>query len=362
LEDLPVSTLLGLWGLGIGLAFGAVTRWGDFCVLGSLADIVIYGDYRRLRAWLLAVAVAMLGVHALHGAGALELGRSLYLSPALGWLGAILGGLMFGYGTVMARGCGGRTLIRVGGGDLRSLVALIFLGIFAYMTLRGFTGLGREWLEGLTDIQLAGSQGMPELLAATMGLDPGHGRMAAAAFVAAGLLGFCFKDAAFRGTPLYVLSGAAVGLLVAAGWAVTGIVGADPFEPAPLLSISFARPVGDGLQYLMTFTGATVSFGIAVVGGVIAGAFLVARADGTFRLRGFTAPEEMLDYMAGGALMGMGGVLALGCTIGQGITGLSTLSLGSVLAMAAILAGGWIASKRFDLDPAKESLRPAALA
>ena len=361
--ELPVTTLVGLGGLVIGLGFGAVTRWGDFCVLGSLADITVYGDFRRLRAWLMAVATALLGVHALHGLGAIDLGVSIYLGSVLGWNGAIIGGLMFGYGTVMARGCGGRTLIRVGGGDLRSLITLIFLGLFAYMTLRGLTGLWREWMERQIDVDLVSfgitSQGLPEIAAALGGWDPGVARVSGAAVIGAAMLWYCLHDRAFRHTPVYWLTGTAVGVLVTLGWAVTGIVGADEFEPAPRASLSFVRPVGDGLQYLMTFTGATVSFGVAAVAGTIVGGFAVARATGTFTIVGFSSPREMADYMIGGAMMGVGGVLALGCTIGQGITGLSTLSLGSLISVAAILAGGWIAAQRLGLDPAAESLNKA---
>lgn len=363
MDGFPITTIVGLWGLVIGILFGAVTRKTEFCILGSLADISIYGDFRRLRAWMLAIAVAIVITQILHGSNLIDVQKSIYLVPTLGWSGAILGGLLFGYGTVMSRGCGGRSLIRLGGGDLRSLVSLVFLAIFAYMTMRGLTGVGREWLEGATDLHLGAygfaSQGIPEIIGTAVGLDAAMVRIVCAFLAAGGLLWFCLRDRRFRTSPSHVIAGLSVGILVSAGWVATGIAGTDEFEPSPLASMSFVRPVGDSIQYLMTFTGATLNFGIAVVAGTLVGGMAVAVMTGSFRVTGFSSSEEMLHYMGGGALMGFGGVLALGCTIGQGVTGLSTLSLGSILSVAAILAGGYMAAERLKLDPAKELMGAA---
>jgi hypothetical protein len=163
--------------------------------------------------------------------------------------------------------------------------------------------------------------------------------------IAAAFMVFCFKDAGFRRSVTNIAAGLIIGLAAVAGWVVTGIVGADEFTPVPLASITFVAPVGESLQYLMTFTGSTINFGVAVVGGVIVGSFLMAVATGTFQIESFTDRDDLLRHIGGGALMGAGGVLALGCTIGQGITGMSTLALGSVLAWLSIVAGGYFGIK-----------------
>ena len=363
MEALSVTTLVGLAGLAVGLAFGAVTRLTDFCALGALADMALYRDDRRLRSWLSAIAVAMLGTHALHVMGIIDIHRSVFLSPDLGWTGAVVGGLMFGYGTVMARGCGGRSLIRLAGGDLRALVTLVTLGVFAYMTLRGLTGVARVWLEDATTLTLAaepyGSQGLPELIAGAAGLDHVLMRSVLVGLAGLGLLAYCLSGAGFRRSPRHLVAGLAIGVLVTAGWAATGWLGRDEFEPVALASLGFVRPIGDGLQYLMTFTGATVTFGVAAVGGTLAGGFLAALFPGGVRVRGFETAEEMTSHLLGGAMMGVGGVMALGCTIGQGVTGIATLSVGSIIALASILAGGALAIRRLGLDTADEGLQPA---
>jgi len=134
-------------------------------------------------------------------------------------------------------------------------------------------------------------------------------------------------------------------LLVPVAWYVTGVIGFDDFEPTPLASFTFVAPVGESIQYLMTFTGSTINFGIAVIGGIIIGSFIAAKSSGEFRVEAFTDADDMVRHMVGGSIMGIGGVMALGCTVGQGITGMSTLAIGSVLALLSILFGGYFGMK-----------------
>jgi uncharacterized protein len=343
MPDLPVNTLVSLLGLLAGIVFGATAQRTNFCTMGAISDMVNFQDQRRWRAWLLAIAVAMTGSQALHLAGIVDLGKSIYLTPNLGWLGAIAGGLMFGFGMTLTGGCGNKTLVRLGAGNLKSLVVAVVLGVFAFMTLRGLLGLARINFIESTNLNVGSAglktQGMPDMLAAASGVSlPGARWILAAATVLA-LLWYCFKDADFRASPRDIAGGAIIGALVPIGWLITGVVGADDFEPVPLASFTFVAPIGEGLMYLMVFTGATINFGIAAVGGVIAGAFLMAAATRSFRIESFTDANDMLRHIAGGALMGSGGVLALGCTIGQGITGISTLAFGSLLALVSIVAG-----------------------
>lgn len=361
---MSLSTLIGLLGFVTGLAFGATAQRTNFCTMGGVSDAVLLNDYRRLRAWVLAIAVAVAVSESLHLAGVLDLGRSIYLGASFGWLGAILGGLMFGFGMTLAGGCGSRTLVRLGAGNLKSLLVVFVLGLFAFMTLRGLIGLVRVNVIESTNLDLArldiGSQGVPELAAVAFGLSPASARGLVTVVVVAGLLWWCLKDARFRASPRDVIAGVIIGLLIPAGWIITGVVGADPFEPTPLASLTFVAPVGESLIYLMLFTGTTITFGVAAVGGVIAGAALAAVAFGTFRLESFTSASDMLRHLAGGALMGTGGVLALGCTIGQGITGLSTLALGSVLAFLSIVAGAVCGLKYLEEGSLARALRALA--
>ena len=159
------------------------------------------------------------------------------------------------------------------------------------------------------------------------------------------LFWFVFKSGEFRRSRADLTGGIIIGLMVPAAWYITGVVGFDEFEPTPLTSLSFVAPVGESIQYLMTFTGSTINFGISVVVGVILGSFIAAKLAGEFRIEAFTDSNDMVRHMIGGAIMGVGGVMALGCTVGQGITGMSTLALGSVIALVAILCGGYFGMK-----------------
>ncbi len=344
MEELPVGTFIATLGFGLGILFGAIAHRTSFCTLGALSDIVFMGNWNRFRSWMLATAVAILGSQYLYQSGQIDLAKAIYLTPNFGWFGAILGGLLFGFGMTLGSGCGFKTLVRVGAGNLKSLVVMIFLGIFAYMTLRGLIGLARVQMESLTMIDLTESglktQGIPEILAAVAPLGLETASLAAAIITGGGLLVFCFKSADFRSSSLDISGGLLIGLLVVLAWYVTGVLGTDDFDPVPVESFTFIAPVGNSIQYLMTFTGATINFGIATVGGIILGAFISAKARSEFKIESFTNPADMTRHVVGGSLMGVGGVLALGCTVGQGITGMSTLAVGSLIALLSIIAGG----------------------
>jgi uncharacterized membrane protein YedE/YeeE len=348
MAELSVTTIVGLCGFIVGLVFGAVVQKTNFCTMGGLSDMVLMGDGRRFRAWLLAIAVAIIGTQALHFAGLINVDKSIYLSANLGWLGAILGGAMFGFGMTQTGGCASKTLVRLGSGNLKSLIVMIVLGIFAYMTLRGLLALPRLQLE-TTNIDLTqrglANQNLGEMAGAAIGLPAAAARAGVAAALALLLLVICFKDAGFRRSVPDIVSGVVVGLCAVAGWVVTGVLAADEFNPVQLASITFVAPAGESLQYLMTFTGSTINFGIAVVGGVIVGGFLMAVTTGSFRLESFADRQDLIRHLGGAMLMGAGGVLALGCTIGQGLTGMSTLALGSMIAWLSILGGGYLGIK-----------------
>jgi uncharacterized membrane protein YedE/YeeE len=349
MTELATSTIAGIGGFAVGLVFGAAAQHTNFCTMGGISDLVLMGDGRRFRAWVLAIAVAIAGTQALHFSGALNVNESIYLSSNLGWLGAIVGGLMFGFGMTQTGGCGSKTLVRLGAGNLKSLVVFLVIGIVAYMTLRGLLALARVQLEGATNVDLKArgmqNQNIGEMAGAVLGLEAATARMIAASLVVIAFLFFCFRDAEFRRSGRDIAAGFLIGLCAIGGWVVTGIIAADEFNPVQLASITFVAPIGESLQYLMTFTGSTINFGIATVGGVITGSFLMAVATGSFRIESFTDRSDLTRHLGGAVLMGAGGVIALGCTIGQGITGMSTLALGSVIAWLSILGGGYLGIK-----------------
>jgi uncharacterized protein len=359
LPDWSVTTLVALAAFMLGLVFGAVAQRTHFCTMGAISDAALFGSFRRLRAWVLAVAVALVLGQALHLAGLVDLGRSIYQSPDLGWLGHLLGGFLFGFGMVLAGGCASRNLVRLGAGSLKALVVLLVLGLVAFMTLSGLLAPLRLRIEALGTVPLGlPAQGLAEVAAAATGLADGLVRSLLMLVLAAALAAWCLRDPAFRRSTGDVVAGVVIGLLVGLGWVATGVLGADDFDPTQLASLTFVAPTGQSLLYLMTWTGATIGFGVASVLGVVTGACLAAVASGGFRLDSFAGTDDLVRNLAGAALMGFGGVLALGCTIGQGITGLSTLAVGSLLAVAAIVLGALAALRYLQAGSLRATLRP----
>ena len=344
MEELPIKTVVATLGFLLGLIFGGTAQKTSFCTMGAISDIVFMGDWNRFRAWMLAIGIAILGSQVLYQIGVIDLKKAIYLTPNFGWFGAILGGLMFGFGMTMGSGCGNKTLVRIGTGNLKSLVVLLFLGISAYMTLRGLIGLARVELETLTLIDLTArnlsTQGIPEILALATALPLKTISIVLTLGIGGGLVLFSLKSIEFRSSKRDIISGITIGALVVFAWYVTGVIGNDEFEPVQVTSFTFIAPVGESLQYLMTFTGSSINFGISTVGGVVIGSFVVAVVSKEFHLESFADTDDMIRHIIGGILMGIGGVLSLGCTIGQGVTGMSTLSMGSFLALLSIIIGG----------------------
>jgi uncharacterized membrane protein YedE/YeeE len=346
MEWTPVYKVAALAFL-LGIVFGAIGNKTNFCTMGAVSDWVNMGDKNRLRSWLLAIGLAMVATQVLRGLGIVDLGEAIYLTPNFGWLGYLLGGFLFGIGMTLASGCGQRTLVRVGGGNLKSLVVMLFLGLTAYMTMRGLLALVRVNVIDVTNVSLAaGSQGIDTLIASSAGLDNAPVVMwVVTAILGGGMIVYALAAREFRRSFDNLLAGIVIGLIIPAGWYVTGVVGFDDFEPVRLESYTFVAPTGESLQYLMTFTGSTISFGVAAVFGVILGSFLYVIATGKFRLEYFVGGSDMIRHIIGGILMGFGGVLALGCTIGQGVTGMSTLALGSLMALISIVFGSALTMK-----------------
>ncbi len=347
------AALLPLAGLAIGVAFGAATERSGFCTMGAVSDWAGLGDATRLRAWALAAAIALAGAQALHLAGAIDLSTSLYAGKRLLWLGHVAGGALFGIGMTYAGGCASRALARLGAGNLKSLVVLLVLAVAAMATMRGLLAPLRIALVDASAIALPRAQSLPELLA------PGSAaaRAAIAAIATIALAAWALAGGRLRAR-LPLLAGACVvGALVVAAWATTGILGHDEFEPAPLAALSFVAPVADTMVYAMFSTGTSFAFPAATCVGVVAGAAASSLAGGRFRWEGFADRADLARHVLGAAAMGIGGVLALGCSIGQGVSGLSTLSAGSALTLAGILAGGALATRALAEGSWREALR-----
>ena len=324
-------------GLLIGLAYGAVGLLSGFCLLSGLRGWWAEGDGRLIRTYALALGVAIAATQLLAAGNVVDLGKSIYLQPTFSAPLMFAGGVLFGYGMVLANGCASRALVLLGRGNLRSFVVVIVLGIAAQMTLKGLVAPAR-----IAALQLSQAApkvvSLPALLSA-LGLSESFARMLAASVIAGALIIFAFAHARFQRAWGQIAAGVAIGLMVAAGWFATGYLGADDFNPAAVTSLTFIAPIADALQYVMLSTGSTLNFGIATVGGVFAGSLITALATGRFELEGYRSPQHMLRSAGGAALMGTGGVMAFGCSVGQGLTGLSTLSVASFIAVAGIVFG-----------------------
>jgi uncharacterized membrane protein YedE/YeeE len=350
MEHLPA--LVTALAFGLAFVFGAVAQRVNFCTMGAISDAATFGDWRRMRMWVLAIAVAIAGAAALQGVGLIDLGKSLYTGNKIAWLSMLVGGFLFGFGMTLASGCGSKTLIRIGAGNLKSVIVLVFLGIAAYMTLKGVFAVWRA--AGLDIVRVdigAPSSDLPAALAA-WGL-PAAVKTWLPYAIAAGIAAWVFANHEFRATREMIVGGLIIGAVVVGGWYVSGHIGFLAEDPNTLEekfvatnsgrmeSFSFVAPVAYLLELLVYWTDQSrvLTFGIAAVLGTIVGSAAMALAMNTFRWEGFTTTEDLVNHVVGGILMGFGGVTALGCTIGQGLSGVSTLALGSILAFFSIIAG-----------------------
>ena len=346
-----LSTLVTSGAFVLAFVFGAVAQRVSFCTMGAVTDVVNFGDWRRMRMWLLAIAVAIAGAAALQAAGLVDLSKSIYTGSKVAWLSHLLGGILFGFGMTLASGCGSKTLIRAGAGNLKSLVVLAFLGIAAYMTLKGAFAPWR--VNGLDPVRIdvgATTSDLPAIVAV-------WGWPAAKYWlpyvVAGAIAAFVFANREFRTTAELIIGGVIVGGVIVGGWYVSGHLGYVVEDPSTLEerfiatntgrmeSYSFVAPVANLLELLVLWTDQSrvLTFGIAGVLGMLAGSAAMALATRTFRWEGFGSVEDVGNHIVGAILMGFGGVTALGCTIGQGLTGISTLAVGSVLTLGAIVVG-----------------------
>jgi uncharacterized membrane protein YedE/YeeE len=331
-----------LWaGALLGLCFGVLAQSSGFCLLRGMVEAVQRRRGQKLRLFIMALLVAILGTQGLQAQMGIDLSASLYVQSQPAWPLLVLGGLLFGYGMALANACGARSLVLLGSGHLRALVTLGCLALAAGMTLAGILAPLRLSLENLTRSSLSVTT-LPEGLAAITGLSLSLSLGVLLTSLTAVLLWWLWRCPAWRATPSQWLVGAAIGALIPAGWWITGVLGADDFDPVRLASLTFVAPVVDTQQYMQLATGMRLDFGIVVIMGVFGGALLSALWRRDFHWQGFDSLAQLQRSIGGGLLMGIGGVLALGCSIGQGLSGLSTLAPGSLVVLFSILAGIWL--------------------
>jgi uncharacterized membrane protein YedE/YeeE len=346
-----------LWAsFALAMAFGAIAQRTHFCTMGAVADIVNIGDWSRMRMWVLAMGTAMLGFNAMVALGWVDAGKSLYGGPRFIWLSNAVGGLLFGFGMVLASGCGSKTLVRIGGGNLKSLIVFFVLGIAAFATLKGITGVVRVATVDRVAVELASAQDLPTLAARAFGLAKPQAALLLGALVGGALVLWSLLRAEGR-TRDVLLGGVGIGAVIAAMWWVSGRLGFVAEDPNTLQeafvatnsqrmeSLSFVAPVAYTLDWLLFFSDKSkvLTLGIVSTVGVVLGSALVALATRSFRWEGFANAEDTANHVVGATLMGVGGITAMGCTVGQGLSGVSTLALGSFVALAGIIGGAVLA-------------------
>ena len=355
--DLPARIHLVLWAaFALAVVFGAIAQRARFCTMGAVADVVHMGDWTRMRMWLLAMGVAMIGFNVMVFFGIVDAKNSVYAGPRLIWLSNLVGGLMFGFGMVLASGCGNKTLVRVGTGNLKSLVVFAVMGITTYATLRGITAVVRVATLDTVALSMPVGQDLPSLLAHVTGIDRQTLALLLGSGLGLALLIFCVARPEGRSAEV-LLAGLTIGAVIVAVWWVSGRLGHLAEHPQTLEevflatntqrmeSLTFVAPTAYTLDWLMLFSdkNKVLTIGIVSTFGVIVGSFIVAIWTRTFRWEGFAGAQDTSNHLVGALLMGVGGVTAVGCTIGQGLSGVSTLALGSFIALAAIIAGAVLA-------------------
>lgn len=347
------SAALALLGLAIGFGFGALAAATNFCVMGAISDWHTFGDKGRLGAVALAAATAIAGAQSLHHTGSIDLARSMYLSHRINWAGALCGGLIFGFGMVLAGGCASRNLVRAGGGDIRAMLTLLVLSLTAFATISGILAPFRNWLD-MTSALDTGPMGLAGQsladAAAGLGVASTPARLIASLGLIVPLVWFALGPAQVFSSSGNLAAGIGAGLLVVAGWLVTGLAFDDmAVRPVTPTSLSFVRPVADALDWLEHSTALGIpGFGAATVFGVLLGSCMTALSRGRLAVTGFANRDDLSRHLRGALMMGAGGVLGLGCSIGQGITGLSTLAIQSVIAASAIIAGAILALRHLE--------------
>lgn len=330
--------MLALSGCLVGTIIGFAARKSHFCTMAALERHWYAGDDRPLRAWALAAFTALIATQLLGAAGIADLDKSFYLTEPLPLAGAIIGGLMFGLGMALVGTCGFGALVRLGGGNLRALVVLTGLGLAALAAQRGITAhIRATLLDPLSlDLSAFGGQSVGALISRATGL---NASLPLALIIGGAGLWWVFKSASFRADRNRLIAGVVIGLCIAAGWVITSLYAAQALYPVQIEAGSFVMPVGETIMQIITVTGELPDYGVGVVIGVFLGAAVSAFRSDDMRWEACDDARELSRHLLGAFLMGTGGVFALGCTIGQGVSAFSVMAISAPIVMISIAAG-----------------------
>jgi uncharacterized membrane protein YedE/YeeE len=336
LYSIPEALMGTMIGFAGGIVLGLAARIGRFCTLGAIEDALYGQSNNRLRMWGTAIGMAVLLVHLALTQGLITTSNSYPLTVPFTPLLTIFGGLLFGLGMAFSGNCGFGALARLGGGDLRSFVIVLVMGVSAYVTLGGPLSPVRIWLVQLLSLQ-PNTASFSALLSASTGVPASYIGL----LMGAGVFGFSVWNKAFWEEKSNVIWGSLVGLAVASGWIGTHLIAQVGFSGLRPVSHGFTAPVGSAILYFMTSSGQTLNFGIGSVCGVWAGALTGSLMKGHFRLEACEDPRELQRQITGAVMMGIGGVLAIGCSVGQGISAMALLSINAPLALSSIFIGAY---------------------
>ena len=342
----------------LSVLFGVIAQRTNFCTMGAITDIVNIGDWTRMRMWGMSIGVAMIGFYGMTFAGLIDPAKTLYASSRFIWLSATVGGLLFGFGMVLGSGCGSKTLVRIGGGNLKSVVVFVVMGVAAFATLKGITAILKVATIDRVAIEFSSNATLPNWLSNAMGISP-----AVAGFTLSMLFGLALLVWALAGRDFVrfdnLLAGLGIGTVIVAMWWVSGYLGYVAEHPDTLHeaflatnsgraeALSFVAPFAYTLDWLMFFSDNSKLLTISIVSvfGVVVGSAAYSLLTRSFRWEGFRDAEDTAKHLIGAVLMGVGGVCAMGCTVGQGLSGITTLSATSIVAVAAIIVGCMLALK-----------------
>ena len=332
LETLGATGLVALIGFGGGVLLGLAARIGRFCTLGAIEDVLYGHNWERMAMWGVAIGGAIIGTFSLVAMGLLSPEQSIYLGQQWTPMASVLGGLLFGYGMALAGNCGFGALARLGGGELRAFVVVLIMGLASFMTISGPLAYVRVWLFPVSPSEGA-LPGIAHLLADLGGMSvSGVG-------LGIGTLVLVVAASRLRNRPAGILWGMVVATAIVSAWAGTQWVAIEGFDETPVVSHTFSAPPGEVMLWLMTASGTTLTFGIGSVAGVLVGAFAGSLAKGQCRGEAGDDPRERKRQILGAALMGVGAVVAIGCTVGQGISAFSLLAFSAPVTFLAIFAG-----------------------
>ncbi len=326
--DVDPRTLHLISGLALGLMFGIAAQISRFCLRRAVAGPQ---DERQSAGavWLTALATAIAAFALASVFGLVDISEHRLMSSELPIAAIVLGGLAFGTGMVLTRGCVSRLTVLSGTGNLRAVFVLLAFAVTAHAALKGVLAPVRTTIGSLTvDLPFASVATNPvgfALLLATV----------------AGLATMLAMRSRVRALDLVL--GAAIGLVAVGGWMATSVLLFDEFDPLPVQSAAFTLPWSNTLFWTIASSAIPAGFGVGFIGGVLAGSFLSAASRGELELQSFESPRQTVRYISGGALMGIGGVLAGGCTVGAGLSGVAAGSVAAIIALSSVAFAGWVA-------------------